>query len=45
VGEPESGWPLIRAELEAILRHREALPNMHDISKEQAALTFEQGAV
>jgi beta-hydroxylase len=39
VGELESGWPLIRTELDAILRHRESLPNMHDISKEQASMT------
>jgi ornithine lipid ester-linked acyl 2-hydroxylase len=35
----EAGWPQIRAELDALLVHRDALPNFQDISVEQRALT------
>lgn len=38
VKELESNWPLIRKELECIIRHREELPNIQDISKEQMPL-------
>jgi ornithine lipid ester-linked acyl 2-hydroxylase len=35
----EAGWPQIRAELDDLLVHRDALPNFQDISVEQRALT------
>ncbi|MBC8031903.1 MAG: aspartyl/asparaginyl beta-hydroxylase domain-containing protein [Pyrinomonadaceae bacterium] len=39
VRELESNWSLIRKELEGIIRYREELPNIQDISKEQLPLT------
>jgi beta-hydroxylase len=35
----EAGWKVIRAELDALLAHRRALPNFQDISTDQAQLT------
>lgn len=35
----EANWTAIRAELEDILEHREALPNFQDISEDQTAIT------
>ncbi len=35
----EEHWALIRAELDAVLAHREALPNFQDISEDQTAIT------
>lgn len=35
----EANWPVIRRELEAMLKFREVLPNFQDISTDQRALT------
>lgn len=35
----EEHWALIRAELDAVLAHRDALPNFQDISEDQTAIT------
>ncbi|WP_194835045.1 aspartyl/asparaginyl beta-hydroxylase domain-containing protein [Nocardia sp. XZ_19_369] len=35
----EADWPQIRSELDRLLRYRDQVPNMQDISVEQAALT------
>ena len=35
----EAHWQTIRAELDEVLRHREALPNFQDISADQEAIT------
>ena len=35
----EAGWPRIRAELDDLLTHRDALPNFQDISTDQASIT------
>ncbi len=35
----EAGWKDIREELDAVLEHREELPNFQDISKDQYAIT------
>lgn len=35
----EANWTVIRAELDAVLTHRDALPNFQDISTDQAQLT------
>jgi beta-hydroxylase len=35
----EAGWADMRAELDAILRHRDALPNFQDISKEATTIS------
>ena len=39
VAEIEAGAPLIQAELDEVLRHREAMPNYIDLSDEAAGLT------
>jgi beta-hydroxylase len=39
VGPLEANWERIRAELEAVLAHRNALPNFQDISTDQYQLT------
>lgn len=39
VARLESNWRIIRAELEALLTHREAIPNIQDISVDQHLLT------
>ncbi len=35
----EQGWPLVRRELDDVLRHRDELPNFQDLSPEQSRLT------
>jgi beta-hydroxylase len=35
----EANWTTIRAELDRVLEHRQALPNFQDISEDQAAIT------
>jgi len=35
----EANWEIIRAELDAVLEHREALPNFQDISTDQESIT------
>ncbi len=35
----EAGWPLIRAELDEVLKDREALPTFQEISRDQLAIT------
>jgi aspartyl/asparaginyl beta-hydroxylase (cupin superfamily) len=35
----EAEWPVIRRELDAVLAHRDALPNFQDISTDQATIT------
>jgi beta-hydroxylase len=37
--ELEANWPLIRRELDAVLRERERLPSFQDISKDQTNIT------
>jgi beta-hydroxylase len=39
VAELEAHWREIRAELERVLEHREALPNFQEISKDQLEIT------
>jgi len=39
VSQVETGWREIRAELDALLLHRERIPNFQDISEEQKLLT------
>jgi ornithine lipid ester-linked acyl 2-hydroxylase len=39
VAELESEWRTIRAELDQVLAHRDAIPNFQDVSLEQTALT------
>ncbi len=39
VANIEKEWPAIRAELDALLEHREHLPNFQDLSKDQRYLT------
>jgi aspartyl/asparaginyl beta-hydroxylase (cupin superfamily) len=39
IADLEAGAPRIRAELDAVLEHRDALPNFQDISTDQAQLT------
>jgi beta-hydroxylase len=39
IAELEANWATIRAELDAVLEHHQALPNFQDISTDQANLT------
>jgi aspartyl/asparaginyl beta-hydroxylase (cupin superfamily) len=39
----ESSWPLVRRELEGVLRHREDLPNFQDIVSHERHLTDDTG--
>jgi beta-hydroxylase len=41
--ELESNWTTMRAELDDVLVHQEALPNFQDISVDQASLTDDDG--
>ncbi len=39
IAELEANWPVIRGELEQVLRQRERLPNFQDISRDQINIT------
>lgn len=39
----EAGFPAIRRELDELMRHRDALPNIQDLSPEQKGLTSDDG--
>jgi aspartyl/asparaginyl beta-hydroxylase (cupin superfamily) len=39
VAAVEADCPVVRAELDAVLRHREQIPNLQDLSPDQAVLT------
>ena len=39
VADLEAGWRAIRAELDALMSHRDQIPNFQDVSPEQGSLT------
>ncbi len=43
VAEVERGWPAIRRELDAVLQHREHIPNFQDLSPDQRHLSDDDG--
>ena len=43
IAELERSWTTIRAELDDVLRYRDALPNFQDISIDQASITDDDG--